>query len=152
MRIYFQLEVKNAAIEDIAPPALSADSYYGIAAQNLSFDERVVAALTVAPYIKPQLLDAFFLENATYHRRFSEFGGMKSQQHSGFLPTAETAIFLLSGADMDKRIAAMQLLFSNASALEGIVQVHAAPEGEPPSSGSLTCTDAFLNGLFGLNR
>jgi len=150
MRIYFQLEVQNANIEEITPPVLSADTYYGKTVQGLSFDERLTVALAVAPYIKPQLLDAFFMDNATYHRRFSEFGGMKSQQHSGFMPTAETAIFLISGDDMDKRIAAMQLLLNKNTGLNKLVQVNAAPAGEPAACGSLTCTDAFLNELFGL--
>lgn len=150
MRIYFQLEVQNATIEEIAPPTLTDETYYGKTAQKLSFDERLVVALALAPYIKPQLLDAFFMDNATYHRRFSEFGGMKMQQHSGFMPTAETAIFLISGADMDKRIDAMQLLLNKTSTLEQLVQINAAPAGEPAACGSLTCTNAFLQELFSI--
>ncbi|MCB0696407.1 MAG: hypothetical protein KDC07_03525 [Chitinophagaceae bacterium] len=153
MRIYFQLEVTNASIEEIVPPAVPADTFYGTMVKQLSFGERLVVALALAPYVKPQLLDAFFIENATYHRRFSEFGGMKMQQHAGFMPTGETAIFLLSGSDMDKRIAAMQLLLNgNITGANGLVQLNAAPGGEPAACGSLTCRDTFINELLGLNK
>ncbi len=66
------------------------------------------------------------------------------------MPTAETAIFLISGDDMDKRIGAMQLLLNNNAALSELVIVHAAPAGEPAACGSLTCTGAFLEQLFGI--
>lgn len=149
MRIYFQLEVTHARIEDIPAPEVNADTIYGMTVQKLSFEERLIVALALAPHVKPQLLDAFFMDNATYHRRFTEFGGVVVKQHMGFLPTGETALFVIAGDDIDKRIAAMQLLTSGKlGGKDGLVTLHPANTGEPMASGSLTCAPAFMKVMF----
>lgn len=151
MRIYFQLEVKNATIEEITAPEYPTDTLYGAAVQKLNFEERVIMALAIAPHVKPQLLDAFFMDNSTYKRRFTEFGGATAVNHTGFLPTGDTALFILSGDDTDKRISSMQLLTkSNLTGENGIIDLHKANNGEPAFSGLLTCKETFLKALFGL--
>lgn len=149
MRIYFQLEVNHASIEDIEAPELSNDTIYGMTVQKLSFEERLIVALALTPHIKPQLLDAFFIQNTTYHRRFSEFGGIISHQHAGFIPTGETALFIVAGDNIDKRIETMQLLSSaKLTGKNGLIEILGSAEGAPSSTGVLTCAKAFLKILF----
>lgn len=153
MRIYFQLEVTHAAIDEIKPPELTGETVYGMTAQKLSFEERIIVALALAPHVKPQLLDAFFMDNATYHRRFTEFGGATPENHTGFLPTGDTALFIIAGDDIDKRINALQMLTTGQlTGNDGLIKLFPAPAGEPLTCGLLSCTDAFIRILFDLGK
>ncbi len=88
-----------------APPPLDLDSDHGrlIESLGLGADERLVLALALAPHLRPQLLDMLFVRNRNLDRGFSEFGGWKGRAHGGFLPTAETAAFLIAGEDLARR-------------------------------------------------
>ena len=70
---------------------------------KLSRDERLLLMLAIIPHIQPHLLDVFFSANKTLGRGYTEFGGIKGSRHSGFIPTIETALFLLAGNDLAYR-------------------------------------------------
>src|SRR5579863_981208 len=54
--------------------------HYGAA-----FPERFILMLALAPHLKPHLLDVFYAINQDSQRGFTEFGGVKGQNHGGFL-------------------------------------------------------------------
>ncbi|NVM78414.1 AAA+ superfamily predicted ATPase [Duganella sp. SG902] len=92
-----------------APPALDgAGGAYARTVRALGLDAsaRLLLALMLAPHLAPEILDPFWLQNQVTGRRFSEFGGETGQSHIGFLPTVETALFLLAGADLPLRLRA----------------------------------------------
>lgn len=94
---YFGAEDAPHSLGEIAPPELGASaSPYANFVRHcaLRFDERAVLALTLATLVQPQLLDVFFVKNAQFDRRFTEFGGEAGE--GNFVPTVETALFLLS--------------------------------------------------------
>ena len=70
-------------------------------AQALSTEEAVVLMLALAPHIAPQALDIFFVQNKELDRPYTEFGGWKGLSHTGFLPTGQTAVFLLRQLGLD---------------------------------------------------
>ncbi len=90
------------------PPALYFDveDYYGqfLFQQKLSSAERLILILALAPRLHPNLLDIFLAKNPVYDRTYSEFGGTVSDSYSGFLPTLQTAWFILSGGDLGTRL------------------------------------------------
>ena len=90
---------QQTALQLPEPPALPADSelarLHGELA--LGLEERALLALALAPHLRPEALDLLFMRNQNLERGFTEFGGVKSQTHGGFLPTGETAAFLLAG-------------------------------------------------------
>ena len=90
-------EEKKLQIEMVELPELDEDSPYGLVVQkfDLGFYERLVIALALIPHLCPQALDSFLLNNRTLGRPYTEFGGWHGKSHSGFLPTCETALFLL---------------------------------------------------------
>ncbi|HEY1396377.1 ATP-binding protein [Roseateles sp.] len=94
--------------------------------------ERLVLALALAPHLRPQLMDLLFVSNRNLDRGFCEFGGWKGRHHGGFLPTVETAAFLLAGEDLSRRFALRQMLDETAPLRRlGMVRLaHEAP-GEP---------------------
>jgi hypothetical protein len=96
--------------EDFAeppPPSLPEDNseYARFVNENgLSIQERIVLILSMAPYLKPHLLEVFNIKSVGSGRGFTEFGGQNGSSHRGFLPTAETALFLLAGDNLIDRL------------------------------------------------
>jgi AAA+ superfamily predicted ATPase len=104
---YFQHKDKTSAPIKKSPPQLQVGTCYYTQLVNhyqLTPEERLVLMLALAPDIKPELLDVFFTLNSNIERGFSEFGGIVGRRHSGFIPTIETAFFLLSGGDISLRL------------------------------------------------
>jgi hypothetical protein len=91
----------------LPPPGLDDDgSHYAklVNYYELVPEERLVLMLALVPDIKPEFLDVFFTPNTHYERGFSEFGGIVGRRHSGFIPTIETAYFLLCGGSIRHRL------------------------------------------------
>lgn len=100
---------------------------------------RLILLLALAPHIRPQLLDVLFSRNEVTSRGFSEFGGVASSQHGGFLPTGQTAVFLLAGDSLPDRFRAMRLLDGDALlARRNLVHLAPAGPGEPSLSGVIS--------------
>lgn len=133
---------------DLPPPSLDgSESAYArcVRDQGLSAAERAVLLLTLAPHLRPQLLDVFWMRNETTQRGFSEFGGVQGAAQGAFLPTGETAVFLLAGDDIPRRLEVACLLDveRNLSRLD-MVHLAATPPGESPLAGQLQVTRRFL--------
>jgi hypothetical protein len=116
LKLYFKCQCPFADVREIKPPSLaSSTSPYGqmVLAHSMSFEERAVLALALAPHVRPQVLDSFLIRNAALDRGFTEFGGAISGPQEGFQPTLETAAFILAGANLDRRFD-LQSLFAPA--------------------------------------
>jgi hypothetical protein len=87
----------------ILPPG---SSPYGdvIRRFDMGVAERLLVILALLPHLRPDVLDAFLIQNEAIARRFTEFGGVVGQSHGGFLPTGETGMFLLAGSDIAPRL------------------------------------------------
>jgi AAA+ superfamily predicted ATPase len=149
LQLYLGQESAYTSIWEIQPPAYTGkDSYYArfIEYYQSTAAERLVLMLALAPHVQPPLLDAFFVKNATYDRGFTEFGGHKGNTHSGFLPSAETAMFLLAGDDIYLRAQAIELLSSTHYLVKhNIIQLGDPGYNEPYLSGSLTMSQDYIN-------
>lgn len=147
-RTYFGEGQTEADLRNLPPPDLSQSEsvYAGVVNHyRMSFAERVVLILALTPHLRPQLLDIFFSKNAKFDRGFAEFGGIKGQNHGGFLPTGETANFVLSGNDLLRRFEVMEVL--NAEHYFFTYKILATQEverGEPALSTPLTVTPEYL--------
>ena len=105
-------EVEASAVEDLLTPDFNdATSPYAhlLRAHPVGFAERIALVMCLAQHLKPQLFDVFFTKNARFDRRFTEFGGTK-ENGVGFVPTGRTLLFILAGADLNKRLQALHLL------------------------------------------
>jgi len=147
-RIYFQQESEYQSIYDIPIPNLTADeSLYAQIIQHypMSAAERLTVLLALIPHLKPQLLDIFFTKNSLYDRGYTEFGGIIGQQHGGFLPTGETALFLLAGDDLSLRMQLMKLFDeSHFFYKHNILRLNGTKPGEPLLSSSLAISQEYL--------
>jgi hypothetical protein len=147
--LYWKQESAYSHIHDITPPDLQNDlSPYAITIKtlNLDFEERLILILSLAPHVQPQILDIFFTKNSDYNKDFTEFGGFKAKTHNGFIPTAETAVFILAGNSLEERFRILEILntehFFNKL---HILSVEITEPNEPFLAGVLSLSIEYLN-------
>ena len=147
--LYFEQKRGINDIYKIEPPdILIGETEYERLARQMNFDERIVLILALTPHVRPQLLDNFFIHNKIFDRGYTEFGGWKGKTHGGFLPTCETACFILAGADMGKRLRLIHLFESeHIFASKRILRVEHQGHGEPFFSGALMIAPEYLQRL-----
>ncbi len=111
--------------------------------------ERAVLALALAPHVRPGVLDLLFVRNQNLDRGFTEFGGWKAQRHGGFLPTGETAAFLVAGDHLARRIALLDLFDPQHPFIaRDVLRLDCETSGnEPQLSGALTVSAETLQRL-----
>ncbi|NMM49670.1 ATP-binding protein [Marinigracilibium pacificum] len=148
-------ECKYKSVYEINPPLFNnSKSEYAkfIKKHKLGFEERFLLILSLTPHIKPELLDIFLVKNENTNQIYTEFGGRKGNTHLGFLPTGETAMFILAGNDLSKRFA-LQKVFDGSQLLakESILWLEETAKGEPALSGSLIISREILD-LFTLGE
>jgi len=140
-------EQKALEVQCCPPPELDTESPYGqtVAQLQLDFDERLIITLALLPHLCPQALDSFFLNNKVLGRPYTEFGGWHGKSHSGFLPTCETALFILAGDNIQRRIQLMRLFESDQKLISSrILQLEYGERGEPSNSAALRISSEYL--------
>ncbi|HEX7645097.1 MAG TPA: ATP-binding protein [Burkholderiaceae bacterium] len=148
-RLHFGQACEYGNIREHVPPDLRGDTseYARIVREcGMSFDERIVLILALVPHISPQALDTFFVNNKNLDRAFTEFGGVKGKVHGGFLPTCETASFILHGSDLAGRFGFIGMLEEeHFFARRGILEIEHQAGGEPLFNGILKLSSEYLN-------
>ena len=145
IQLYFHQESEYKQLKDVYPPRN--DWMEAVTGQtDTNFEERIVIMLALMPHICPQILDIFFVQNKNFDRQYTEFGGWKGLSHGGFLPTGETASFILAGEDVEKRKEVIHM-FSKSHWFYGknILRLEGAGEGEPLLSSQLRVSEEFLS-------
>ncbi|WP_217493593.1 ATP-binding protein [Mucilaginibacter sp. PPCGB 2223] len=149
MQLYFGQDTEFTDIVQIPEPDIDQDTstFSSIVRHyKMSFAERLTLLLALAPHVQPHLLDVFFVRNSTYDRGFTEFGGVKGQNHSGFLPTGETLAFILAGNDIARRFVLFDIFggghFFNKF---NILKLESQQPGEPLLSGILRISPEYLS-------
>jgi hypothetical protein len=143
-------------IEDLPPPELTdpRSAYVRFVQElQLSFHERLLLALALAPHLRPQTLDVFLCRNGALERAFSEFGGVVPPQ-GGFLPTGDTALFLLAGDNMYERLARSSLLDSGHPLIRRqLLRLEPVPGFDTAGSARLVASPELVDQIaFGRSR
>lgn len=138
-------------LDQIKPPALPKNnSPYAavVRAFDMGVAERLALILAYIPHIKPEILDPFLIHNQSVQRRFTEFGGLTGQSHGGFLPTGETAMFMLAGSNTHARLR-FHRLFNNEHCFRthNILLLDHRHQDEPPLSSALRLTAEYVERL-----
>jgi hypothetical protein len=155
--LYFEQDCDYQSVFEVVPPLHpETDATYVkfIHQHSMDMAERMVLALAITPHIKPDLLDFLFVKNNETDRGHTAFGGLKGATHGGFLPTAETAMFLLAGKDLKNRFRFLELLQEeHLFYRQHILAVAPSPNDEPVLSGALKISkewvDQFTTGQVG---
>ncbi len=117
---------------------------------SLPADEQVVLLIALAPHVQPAFYDRIIQEFLPNGGDIIEMGGVKNiGNHRGFLPTGETALFIIAGNEVGKRLEIQQLLMGDSQlAKEGVIHLETVKEGEPPMSGKLVISPEWLSKLL----
>ena len=145
IQLYFQQGCEYSSIEEILPPD---DGWLEevTGQQDISFNDRVIIMLALMPHTCPQALDIFFVQNKNFDRQYTEFGGWKGLSHGGFLPTGETASFIIAGEDMEKKKTVIRMFQRDYwFYTKNILRLEGAGDGEPFLSGQLRPSEEFLS-------
>lgn len=145
LQLYFQQGCEYSSIEEVTPPD---DGWLEevTGQQDITFSERVVVMLALMPHTSPQSLDIFFVQNKNFDRQYTEFGGWKGLSHGGFLPTGETASFILAGEDLERKKEVIRMFQKDHwFYAQNILRLEGAGEGEPFLSGQLRPSEEFLS-------
>ncbi|SDL82560.1 ATP-binding protein [Kriegella aquimaris] len=106
--------------------------------KKLTDEEILLVLLALVPNVYPNALSGVVADFLPKGGDFPEFGGTKGKNHRGILPTGETALYLLAGNDIEKRLESLELVTTKSELFKaGILYLEAVPKGEPPMSGKL---------------
>ncbi len=148
---FFRPPDDGQGVIDLSPPDLTGrDSTWArfLAEHGVSPPVRLVLLLALAPHLRPELLDAFFARNEATGRGFTEFGGVQGINHGGFIPTGETAAFLLAGDHLEARFRTARLFDGDQFlARHGLVTLGPVAAGESPLGGALLLSRDHLLGF-----
>lgn len=145
IQLYFRQECEYGRLEEVHPPRNGwMEGVTGC--PDIRFGERIVVMLALMPHVCPQVLDIFFVQNKDFDRQYTEFGGWKGLSHGGFLPTGETASFIIAGENMEKKKEVIRIFQRDHWFYSvNILRLEGAGEGEPFLSGQLCVSDEFLS-------
>lgn len=113
---------------------------------KLNANERLLLILAIIPHVQPHLLDVFFSKNKSLGRGYTEFGGVRGNRHSGFIPTIETALFLLAGNDLSYRFRVYRLFEPDHIFLSHhILTLEQGQSDEPFYSSSILLSEEYID-------
>ncbi|WP_262248779.1 ATP-binding protein [Parapedobacter soli] len=112
--------------------------------------EKKILLLCLAPYLQPAFYDRIIQEFLPNGGDIIEMGGVKNVgNHRGFIPTGETALFIIAGSDVGARLEIQRLLMGDSQLVkEGIISLAPVKDGEPPMSGQLIVTAEWQSKLL----
>lgn len=117
---------------------------------NLKIEELILLLLAITPHVHPDLFSDLILAHLPQGGDLPIFGGVRGINR-GLHPTGETALFVLAGIDIDRRLTAQQL-FSDQHFFvrERILTIETDNDASPEMSGRLLLardyTDLLLTG------
>ena len=142
LRAHFGLGVDGDLAGTAADaPSLPDESPFGCFVRDHAPDDesQLLVLLALAPWMRPDFFDGLMRTVLPGAGDVPEVGGLRGRQHRGFIPTGDTALFLLAGDDLDARAQWQMLLCGDHPLVrKGIVGLEQPVDGDPPMSGRLT--------------
>ncbi len=112
---------------------------------KLTQTDILLLSLALIPHVRPDFLSSIIAEYLPNGGELPEFGGLKTKNHRGILPTGETAQFLVAGNDLENRIAFYNYLYNQSFLYQkGIIKIDNVPNGEPKLSGLLILEAEYI--------
>jgi hypothetical protein len=137
----------DAAADPKMPPYDKWELPLGVFAkeQKLTEDEALLLLIGLAHQIQPDLFQSAIESVLKNGGEFPKIGGVNGKNFRGFLPTGDTALFLLSGGDWKKRLEVQRLfLADHFFATRKILWLEEVPQGEPAMSGKMIVSQEYI--------
>jgi AAA+ superfamily predicted ATPase len=117
-----------------------------IRAHSLSTHEQLLLFIALIPHLQPDFYDTEIQQHLPGKGDFPQIGGTRSKQSRGFLPTGETALFLLGGNNWDVRMEVAQIFWpDHFFSRTKVLWLEEMPSGEPTMSGRLLLSQDHIN-------
>ena len=112
---------------------------------QLDEDSSLLLLIGLTPHLYPHLFDDA-IGDMLDGRNFPKMGGTNGKNFRGFLPTGETAIFILAGEDQGRRTAVQQLFSADhLFAEKKVLWLESLPDGEPPFHGRIIMSNDYID-------
>lgn len=123
------------------------------ARHQLNLEEYIILLLSLTPHIQPNFLDAIIQQYLPNGGEFPEIGGVKGTNSRTTQPTGETALFILAGDNIPKRIQVSKYFsVDHLFTKENVLQLEPVKDGEPRMSGKIILqpdyVDLFITGAI----
>lgn len=120
---------------------------------DLTHEEIILLLLTLAPHADPIILDRLIQNSIPEAGDFPEIGGLRGKVYRGFLPTIQTAIFVIAGNDYSKKLETRRLFQRDHFFIRNqIIFIEEIPSGEPFEGSKIYLSpdyvDFFLTGVI----
>jgi len=116
-----------------------------IAANKLSAFEATLLLIALAPHVQPDLFDSTIESKLTDPANFPRIGGVRGKNFRGFIPTGETAQFLLAGDDWLEGLEVQQLFWpDHIFGSKKILWLEDLPPGDPAMSGRINMSRDYI--------
>jgi hypothetical protein len=113
---------------------------------NLSAQAQTLFLLALAPHLQADFYDRVIAEALPQAGDFPQLGGARGKNFRGFLPTGETALFLLAGEEAEKRLEVLHFFSEDHTfAKKRILWLEEVPEGEPRLSGRIILSQEYVD-------
>ena len=116
-----------------------------IKGRNLDLNEYVILGLSIIAYVNPSLILRLRKEIEVSNPILFLLGIKDPRRYGGFLPTGETALFLLCENDLQKRFEIQQIFGpDHFFAKERILWLAPPEKNEPPMSGQIVMNPKYV--------
>lgn len=113
---------------------------------QLTVGEASLLLVALTPHIQPDLFDTTIDSIIPQGGNFPKLGGVRGKNTRSFLPTGETALFLLGGSDMETRLSVQQMFGADhLFFVKKILWLEEMPPGEPPMSGRIILSQDYAD-------
>ena len=148
-----QLVKPDVVSKELATPQIltSDQCHYAevITSYALNPSERIILVLSILPYVAPEYLDRLCTKNPVTGTMYTELGGSFTDTSSAFIPTGETAIYLIAGSDLNVRLRIQTLMTKGEKLFNyNLVKLSDVAYGVPPMTGRLIPTEECLHKIL----
>ena len=135
----------------IAEPVIELDKWSPslsdfIRKHTLNKDETVLLLLGMVPHVQADLFDRIIGSKLRNSGDFQRIGGVRGKDYRGFIPTGETAVFLLAADDFKRRLEIQKLFWADhLFERNKILWLDDHAHGEPAMSGKIILSAEYLD-------
>ena len=113
---------------------------------KLTADEYAILAIGMVSHVQPHFFDNLMREYMPGGGDFPQIGGTRGANFRGFLPTGETALFLLAGEDPKRRFEVQQVFApDHFFSRKKILWLEDVTPGEPAMSGRVVLAPEYVD-------
>lgn len=146
LTIFFQKEnAEPFAYPELKMQADDSPLNHFLIKHQSNMEEYIILLLALMPHIQPNFIDVIVQSYLPEGGELPEIGGVKGNNHRSTIPTGETALFILAGSDLQKRMQSLKYFSSeHFFSKENILQLEQVKEGEPRLSGKIILHQEYV--------